>query len=66
MGVWNFLRAGGKIDGITAGAKRMVGLGNSHRRGLVRIYCRALKWYKAGGRLDRNTMVLEYSALEDV
>jgi hypothetical protein len=30
---WQYFRAGGEIDGINAGAKRMLGLGNSHRRG---------------------------------
>ena len=30
---WQFFRAGGEIDGIIAGAKRMLGLGNSHRGG---------------------------------
>ena len=27
---WQYFRASGKIDGINAGAKRMVRLGNSH------------------------------------
>ena len=32
---WQFFRAAGKIDGVNAIATRMVGLGNSHRRGLA-------------------------------
>ena len=31
---WQFFLAAGKIDGVNAVAKRMVGLGNSHRKGL--------------------------------
>ena len=30
---WQYFRASGKIDGINAGAKRMVRLGNSHPNG---------------------------------
>ena len=32
-GAWEFFRAGGEIDSINAGAAKMLGLGNSHRRG---------------------------------